>query len=276
MKALLEIRAQGAQPVQREIGTETWVVGKNPRPGVAGIAIPTARDLADEHLIVSFVRDRFHVALASGARLEPMLHGKAFRQADIAFGDEVILGSTSIRFLGKAKSNAPSPVIMLAGVLALGLAAWVLLDDDPQGALNASLPAAPALFDAEPPCPYVGPEASARAQESEQAAMAHGERYSFDAYEGVSAVLSYRVATACYASGGDPTSAARASSAGRAWQARVEGRYQGHQLRLRVALDRGRNDNALNEVRSLRRLLRGRNGPFSSWLEMAERKLQGV
>jgi hypothetical protein len=276
MKALLEIRAQGAQPVRREIGTETLIIGKNPRPGVAGIAVPTARDLADEHLIVSFVRDRFHVALASGARVEPMLHGKAFRQADVAFGDEVILGSTSIRFLGKAKSNAPSPVIVLAGVFALGLAAWVMLDDDPQGTLNASLPAAPALFEAATPCPYLGPEASARAQEAEQAAMAHSERYSFDAYEGVSAVLSYREAAACYASGGDPTGAARARTGGQSWQSRVEGRYQGHQLRLRVALDRGRNDNALNEVRALRRLLRGKNGPFSNWLEMAERKLQGL
>jgi hypothetical protein len=276
MKAVLEIRAHGAQPLRREIGAETWIIGRNPRPGVAGIAVPTARDLADEHLIVSFLRDRFHVALASGARLEPALHGKPFRQADVAFGDEVILGSTSLRFLGQAKRNAPSPVIMIAALSVLGLAAWALLDDGTQSNLTASLPPAPALFDAEAACPYVGPEASARAQEAEQAALAHAERYNFDAYEGVSAVLSYRVAAACYGAGADAAAAARARGGGQRWQSRVEGSYQGHQLRLRVALDRGRNDNALNEVRALRRLLRGKNGPYPSWLEMAERKLLGV
>ncbi|HEY2735752.1 MAG TPA: hypothetical protein VGI70_17260, partial [Polyangiales bacterium] len=99
---------------------------------------------------------------------------------------------------------------------------------------------------------------------------------SFDPYEGVSAVLSYRGAVACYAIAGDVASAARARGGLSRWQSRIEGRYQGHQLRLRVALDRGRNDNALNEVRSLKHLLRGKSGPYESWLDWAERKLQGI
>jgi hypothetical protein len=276
MKAVLEIRAQGAPTLRRDIGAETLVIGRNPRAGVAGIAVPTARDLADEHLIVSFVRDRFHVALASGARLEPALHGRSFRQADVAFGEEVIVGNTSIRFLGKAKRNTPNPILTVALLSVLGLSAWTFFDDGSASNLNASSPAAPPLFDPEPPCPYAGTQALGQAQEAEQAAMAHGERYSFDAYEGVSAVISYRAAAACYGIAGDPASAARARAGLQRWQTRIEGRYQGHQLRLRVALDRGRNDNALNEVRSLKHLLRGKNGPYESWLDWAERKLQGI
>jgi hypothetical protein len=275
MKALIEIRAPSAAPIRRDLGGETLIIGRNPRPGITAIAIPTAKDLSDEHLIVSFVRDRFHVALAAGARIEPALNGKPFRQAEIAFGDEVVVGSTSIRFLGQAKRNAPSPIVMAGFALVVGIVLWALFDDSAAPALNVSLPPAPVLFSAQTPCPYTGPQALGRATEAEQAAMAHGERYNFDPYDGIEAVLAYRVATVCYTAGGDVAGAARARAAAQHWQTRLEGRYQGHQLRLRVALDRGRNDHALTEVNSLKQLLRSRNGPYIDWLAMAQRQLVG-
>lgn len=276
MKAQIEIRAPGAAPVRRELGAETWILGRAPRHGVAGIAIPTARDLADEHLIVSFVRDRFHVALAAGARVEPALNGKSFRQSEVAFGDEVILGTTSLRFLGEAKKNAPSPIIVIGVLAVVGVLVWAMFDDPTDVNLAANVPQAPALFEGAAPCPYAGQQALGRALETEQAAMAHAERYNFDPYEGVGAVAAYRVASACYQIGGDLGSATRARSAAQNWQAKVEGRYQGHQLRLRVALDRGRNDHALHELQSLKRLLRGKTGPYVSWLDLAARQLSGV
>jgi hypothetical protein len=274
MKALIEIRAPGVAPIRRELGSETLVIGKKPTPGMNAIAIPSAQDLSDEHLIVSFVRDRFHVALASGARIEPALNGKSFRQAEIAFGDEVQLGKTSIRFLGKAKSNAPSPVLVIGFVAVVGVVLWAMFDEPVAPGLNASLPPPPALFGPDIPCPYTGPQAAGRGSEAEQAAMAHGERYSFDPHDGIEAVLAYRMAAMCYAAGGDAASAARARTSGQRWQTRLEGQYQGHQLRLRVALDRGRNDHALTEVRSLARILRGRNGPYIEWLAAATRELE--
>ena len=275
MKALIEIRAPGGAVIKRDVGSETVIVGRSPRSGINGVSIPTATDLADEHLIISFVRDRFHVALATGARLEPALNGKTFRQAEVAFGEEVIVGRTSIRFMGEAKRNAPSPIIVGAGALVLGLSLWTLFEESAPPSLNNSLPPAPTLFANESPCPYVGPQALGRAGEAEQAGVAHGERYNFDPYDGVEAVQSFRVATACYTAGGDTTGAARARAASQRWQSRLEGRYQGHQLRLRVALDRGRNDHALREVRSLERLLRGRSGQYVDWLVMARRQLEG-
>ena len=275
MKAQIEIRAPNAAPVRREVGSETVIVGKNPRPGMNGVAVATATDMSDEHLIVSFVRDRFHVALATGARIEPALNGKSFRQAEIAFGDEVIIGRTSIRFLGKAKSNAPNPIITLAAVVVLSLSVWSLFNDATPAGLNTTLPPPPALFPPDAPCPYTGPQALGRAAEAEQAGMAHSERYSFEPYDGVQAALAYRLAATCFTAGSDPTSAARAAASAQRWKVKLEGRYQGHQLRLRVALDRGRNDHALSEVRSLKRLLRGQNGPYMNWLIMAERQLTG-
>jgi hypothetical protein len=275
MKALIEIRSPGAPTIRRELGAETWIVGKKPRAGVAGIAVPTARDMSDEHLIVSFVRDRFHVALAAGARLEPTLKGKPFRQSEVTFGDEVKLGTTSLRFTGEAKRNAPSPIVIGGALLTLGVIGWALLDDPTEVNLGANVPQAPDLFDPAPPCQYSGVAAQGRAQETEQAAMAHAERYNFDPHEGVSAVLSYRIANACFRNAGDHAGVSRTAAAAKLWQDKVEGRYQGHQLRLRVAIDRGRNDHAVRELKSLKKLLRGKSGPYVSWLDLAQRQLQG-
>lgn len=273
MSALVEIRATGAATIRREIGNDALVIGRKPHDPSSGIAVAHARELADEHLIVALVRDRFHVALATGARLEPTLDGKPFKQAEVPFGTEIGLGNLAIRFTGESKRAAISPVILIAGLAVLGLAAWSMLRGNAQPALKGSLPQAPPLFDAGKPCPYTGAQALAQASESEQAAMAHGERYNFDPRDGIAAVEAYRAAAACYTTGGDTTSATRAGNNGKHWQARVESRYQGHQLRLRLALDRGRNDHALSEVRSLKRLLRGKNDDYVSWLTMAERRL---
>jgi hypothetical protein len=273
MKAFIEIRAPGAAPIQRELGTDTWVIGRKPREGASSIALPTATDLADENLIVSLVRDRFHVALASGARVEPSLDGKLFKQAEILFGQEIRLGQTAIRFLGEVKSNAPSPIIVVAAVVVLGLSIWTIFDNSAGVDLKASLPAAPALLDAPPTCPYNGASALGRAGEAEQAALAHGERYVFDPYDGIQAIMAYRLAAACYGNAGDAASTARASASAQHWQNRLEARYQGHQLRLRLALDRGRNDQALSEVHSLKKMLHGKTGAYVNWLTMAERGL---
>jgi hypothetical protein len=114
----------------------------------------------------------------------------------------------------------------------------------------------------------------ARGSEAEQAALAHAERYGFDAHDGMAAVQDYGLAANCYSAGGDSAAAARARAAGQRWQARLETRYQGHQLRLRLALDRHRPDHALREVGSLRELLRGKQGDYVAWLKHAEQKLK--
>jgi hypothetical protein len=276
MNGVVEIRATGVATVRREVGADALVIGRKPRDPASGVPVPHAQELADEHLIVSLVRDRFHVALATSARLEPMLKGKPFKQSELPFGTEITLGSLAIRFTGEAKRATVSPVIVLASLALAGLMIWALMDDDSGPALKSSLPQAPALFEADKPCPFGGGQALASGLELEQAAMAHAERYNFDPRDGLSAVSSYRAAAACYTGGGDAASATRAQAKAQSWQTRLESRYQGHQLRLRLALDRGKNDHALSEVRQLKRLLRGKNSEYVSWLTMAERRLNGL
>jgi hypothetical protein len=275
MKPRIELRAAGMQPIVQEVGGDSLVIGRKPRLGANGVAVPNASELADEHLIVSFVRDRFHIALATGARLEPSLAGRTFKQSEVPFGSEIVLGSLTIRFLGTAKRTGPSPLIVLIIVVAVGAMLWSQFDTSSEASLNSSLPNAPPLFDAEPSCPYAGAQAQVRGGEAEQAAMAHGERYAFDAFEGIQAVSAYRLAAACYANGADAVSGGRARAAAQAWQNRIETRYQGHQLRLRLALDRGRNDHALTELAALERLLKGRSDAYVNWLYMAEKRLRG-
>jgi hypothetical protein len=273
MSGLIEIRAQGAATIRRPIDGETLVIGQRPRDAASGIAVPHARELSDEHLIVSLVRDRFHVALAAGARIEPQLNGNPFKQVEVPFGAEIRVGSLAIRFTGEAKKTKVSPVYLLAGAMLVGFLLWSMLDTPDEASLNSSLPAAPPLFEHDTPCPYNGVQALARGTETEQAAMAHAERYSFDPYDGITAVQDYRLATSCYTSGGDSSAAARARAAGQRWQTRLETRYQGHQLRLRLALDRHRPDHALREVRSLKKLLRGKQSDYIAWLKHAEHRL---
>jgi len=268
MKAMIEIRAAGAPPIRRALDRDALTIGRAPRHG---LAIPQARDLADEHLIISVQRDRFHVALAPGARIEPTLHGRPFRQADVAFGDEIVIGKTSIRFTGQAKSNAPSPIVVGGGLLVVGLLVWMAVQGSGE-ALSGSQPPAPSLFPAQGACPDSGASAIGRASELEQAAMARAERYNFDVHDGVEAVLLYLNATACFTAGGDAARAARSARELDLWRTRLNQRYQAHQLRLRLALDRGNRVAARDEIIALTKILRGARGPYVDWLTLAARE----
>lgn len=273
MSAVIEIRSPGVPTIRREIGAETLVIGRRPRDVQRGIAVVQAQELSDEHLIVSLVRDRFHLALGQDARIEPHIDGKPFKQLEVPFGAEIKLGSLAIRFTGEAKKNAGSPVIVIAALAMVAFVVGLNMLSDDEEALDTSMPPAPGLFEQDTPCPYGGVQALSRANETEQAALAHAERYSFDPHDGIAAVHAYRLAASCYTSGGDAAGAARAKTGAQRWQQRLETSYQGHQLRLRLALDRQRMDHVLSEVRALKKLLRGKNNQYVTWLSTAERRI---
>jgi hypothetical protein len=169
-----------------------------------------------------------------------------------------------------------SPVLIVALLVVVGFTATMLMRKAQPPSLAAGMPEVPELLGATESCPYQGRAAGARAEEAELAALAKAERYAFDVHDGVDAVQLYSVATACYTQGGDVSSAARTRKAEESWRARMKTEYQSHRLRLRLALDRGANDDAYREAHGLRAMLRSQSGPYVEWLAAIERAYKPI
>ena len=170
----------------------------------------------------------------------------------------------------KPKSGT-SPVLYFGLIVALALGGVMILRGKKVPSLAAIMPQAPLLLAAQPGCTEQGTAALSRAVESEQAAIAKAERYAFDAHDGVDAARLYGLSSSCYGLAGDKAAAQRTSTAAAGWREKLDNSYQSHRLRLRLALDRGANDDAYQQAQALRTLLRTQTGPYIEWLAAIER-----
>jgi hypothetical protein len=187
------------------------------------------------------------------------------------FGEE--RASIAPEEAAKPRRSGPSPAILIALMALAGLLLFTVMRERNKKSLTAGMPEAPALFAAAKPCSHSGSAALGAGRELEQAAMAKAERQRFDAHDGIEAVALYDTAASCYSQGGDAESAGRAKRQLDQWQARMGSLYQAHQLRLRLALDRGAHRDARRELGSLKVLLPGQAGPYMAWLDKVERSL---
>lgn len=272
MNGMVEIRAPGAPPQRRALARDPVLLGRAPR---RGIAVPTAHELADEHLILSLGKAGCHLALVPGAKLEPTLNGRSFRQRDVVWGDEVVIGRTSLRFLGKRASNGPSPILVIGVLIITAAIVWMAMIRDPESTFAGGTPQPLPLFNTPKACPSSGQSALALADETEQTAMARSERYNFEPQDGIRAVELYRFASNCYRAAGDGAAAQRVERVAKGWADRLDNRYQGHQLALRMAIDRRDGRRVLAEVAQLRALLKGRQAVYMDWLAWLEHKTSG-
>ncbi len=176
----------------------------------------------------------------------------------------------------KAEKKGVSPVLIVGALVAIALATALVLKHAKKPSLASGMPEAPALLAVALTCAEQGPVALARASEAEQSALAKAERYAFDAHDGVDAVRLYGLAQSCYAQGGDSASAQRARKAQDGWTQRMNGEYQSHRLRLRLALDRGATTDAYREAHGLTAMLRGHTGPYLEWLSSIERAYKPI
>jgi hypothetical protein len=263
MEPAVEVIAPGAPVMRRNLPGNPIVLGRAPRHG---IAVPTARELADEHLIISVGPNGCHLALLPGVDLQPSLHGKPFQQSDIPWGDEVVLGRTSLRFIGSARSTGPSPIVLLGGLLIAGLLAWLMLGGEEQVVNVPAAPPAPPLLTIAQTCAAPEAELLSYAAEAETNAMARAERYQFDVADAVKAAELYALATICYVRGGDSASAQRTRRAYQEWATRLETEYRARQLQLTLAVKRGDDRRAVSESLRLRALLANRRDPYVAWL----------
>jgi hypothetical protein len=171
----------------------------------------------------------------------------------------------------KVAKPGTSPVLWVGMAVALAIGVTMIMRAKKPASLASRMPEAPALLAAQPPCSDQGAAALARGVESEQGAIAKAERYAFDPHDGVEAVELYGLSASCYAQAGERAGAQRTGAAEAAWRSKLDGQYQSHRLRLRLALDRGQTTEAYNQARALRALLRGQVSPYVEWLAAIER-----
>jgi hypothetical protein len=168
-----------------------------------------------------------------------------------------------------------SPVVLICGVVAAGVLAWTLLDEDPDASIRRA-PRVPALIAAETEtCTAAGgAPAAAQAMRDERAAEAKFDRYPFSPQDGVRAVQLYRRAQACHTAAGDSAMAARAGSRGERVRRKIDEDYATTRFRLSRAITSNRTHDARIETHTLLQLLGDRQDPYVDWLRDLERTLR--
>lgn len=253
-------------------------VGKS---GTAAISIPTASELELEHLLIApRGKEGCWVSTSQGALTPTMLKGKPFTSGMVPWGSEFAIGKLRIRVTNKRasvkKEGQVSPVILLAAVVVIALAAYVFL----QGGTE-SLPSAEGI---EPPelftnlagsCPEGG-DPGTQAQQIEYRAHSRGDRYRYNLRDGVQAVQLYDQAAACYRSDGNTSQAEEMVRQRDEMKDTIESDYAARRLRLHHALQTEDWESASVETRSLAQLTSHLEGDdaYVTWLERTRRIVQ--
>lgn len=280
MDAFVEIIRPDGSAERHRIEGERSTIGRSP---AAGITLTGFDQLEAEHLMVAPRADGCWVAVAQNAKTPAMVRGAAFSSGLVPWGTEIEVGNLKLKVTdalpATKKAQKTSSPVMLLGVVAVGLAGWLLLSDDSSGLPDIPTSAPPSLFPAQVACPAQGPAALVTAQHDAEDAEAKSERYVFASQDGVQAVRLYMESAACFAAAGYSQDALRVTADKNALAQRVDGDYRAHRLRLEQALQYARFDDALLETRALRALTHhldpeDRANGYVRYLEILQRRLQ--
>jgi hypothetical protein len=271
-----------------DLGHERVVVGSAPSSHVV-VARP---EVGQAHMLLSPRPEGCYAAAARNAPTPILYAGRPFERGVVPWGGELAIGP--VRFVlhdgsvprevylaraagkppGASNKQGVSPVVLVATLVIVPTAGWLLLQE-PEGQITRTDVPPPPLFDAlERPCPQHDPlDAQALAAESARKALARAERMPFHSQDGVAAVGDFAVAAGCYRAAGDPAEAEGQLAAARTLAGRIDDEYRNHRFRLEHALEQDKTDDALVEIRLLRHLLVHRPGPYLDWLVTLERQL---
>ena len=210
------------------------------------------------------------------------LNGETFSEANVR-GDALLrIGAVAIQLsLAEAagerlasKPDSGSIVLRAVGVVA-ALCLGAMLFFRATRRVETVPTRVPELWnDARVTCPMSTP-GQARAFAVDKRIIADGkrERHPFYASDGVDAVGMYRLSAACFEKAGDAASASELEAAARQLRADVNDDFRVRRLRLERALQTHQNDVAVRELRMLRTLTLGKQGPYIDWINRLARKL---
>lgn len=175
---------------------------------------------------------------------------------------------------GSRKEKKTNPMIVVAGLAGIGLAAYMFLATDEEGAAVAPQET-PALWDPAPiTCSRSGVEAKTYADEKRSLADSKRERRMFHARDGVDAVPLYDEAAACYDKGGDPQTATMMRDISKDLRKETEDDYKTHRMRLEHARTVNDLETARKEVKLLLEMTTGKQGPYIEYLNQLDRELR--
>ncbi len=175
---------------------------------------------------------------------------------------------------GRAAQKKSSPLVYVAGAIAIPLAVAQLSPsgDDEEAAPSHEPP--PLFASAQASCPQQEPTAAlALAAQQLELANAKRERRPFRAHDGVQAVALYGTAAACFKQGARSDGERQALRAAEALKVDLEESYRTHRVRLEHALSTKNYPLAHHEVRALRDLTSSATGEYVGWLSSLDRRL---
>lgn len=123
-------------------------------------------------------------------------------------------------------------------------------------------------------CPATAPDqALALATNARALAELQREQHPFAVRDGLAAVGSFDVASACFRDVRREAESRAAASARDALRARIEADYRVHRVRLEHAIDENDKKTAIREIRVLKSLTAGHKGAYVEWLDMVDRRI---
>lgn len=249
------------------------------KSGSAQISIPTARELELEHLLIApRGKEGVWVSTSQGAMTPTLYKGKPFVNGMVPWGSEFVIGSLRIRVTNKRGSTGEtkvSPVLLVALVVGLAIAALTFLGNDDSALPSSEGLEPPELFTTEASCPATGNPA-ASASSAEYRAHSRGDRMRYDPRDGVQAAMLYDEAAACYRQAGEAEKAAEMERERDEMKETVNAEYAARRLRLHHALQTEDWEQAVIETRALLRLTAfiDPENDFVVWLERTRRIVQ--
>jgi hypothetical protein len=244
-------------------------------------------EFAPEHLLLSPRPDGCWVAVARGVATPTLVDNAPFDRGIVPLNKPIQVGQVRMVVTDGSRARTAkkdqdkkeekvSPVLLIAAVVVMGLAAWTLLTEPsnlaPPGRVSTP---PPALFDdLNRPCPQSDPTLlTPTAEESTRIALSKSERMPFRTQDGIDAVTYYAQAAACFRAAGNAPASTEAMRRATLLKARLEEEYTAHRFRLERALEQTRYEDALYEVRMLTALVSHRRGPYLTALNTLERQL---
>lgn len=261
---------------QHRIEGEQATLGRGPGAAI----IVGAAELDPEHMLLAPRPEGCWVSVSEIVSTPVIVNGTRFQNGMLAWGSVLEVGSLRLTLTDKlpppkTRQKAVSSPIALLMLLIVPIAGYMLLMGEETELPLSPGSAAPPLFDPPPnACSDSGDAAAFNARESIEAAESKGDRYPFDAQDGIQAVRLFDQAAACYAASGDAQSAARARQERAMLADRIEYDFQTHKVRLERALEYKHMADAIVEVEALRRMVKHRDTPYTAWLTVLQRQLQ--
>ncbi|MCB9598989.1 MAG: hypothetical protein H6721_13860 [Sandaracinus sp.] len=248
------------------------------KSGTAGISIPTANELELEHLLIApRGKEGVWVSTSQGALTPTLLKGKPFVNGMVPWQAELVIGRIRIRVTNKRASakgegQQVSPVIVLAAVVVLAGAAWMMLKGGGQTLPSAEGLEPPPIFtDVPSTCP-----ANGDARDLEYRAHSRGDRFRYELRDGVEAVKLYAQAAACYRGAGDVERATEMERQRDEMREAMDADYAARRLRMHHALSTENWEEASVEARALSSMLVEvpDDNAYKTWLERTRRIVQ--